>query len=189
MKKGIDSDEVLTKLFGSISRARILSFLYAHAGQSFYQREIMYETGLSLRPVQILDLGSNLYSWLLFHCLRLRNRSNFKGEEKAWGALFNCWQCFRVILSMIPCHDQPDSTNQDFFNMSSFEGLRKGIFFLTMRTETILLGGCQRCCWKLEKGDGFIFRDRGEKKGRAVFDWRILVIANNSWLNFWVIFH
>ena len=26
---------------------------------------------------------------------------------------------------MIPCHDQPDSTNQDFFNMSSFEGLRK----------------------------------------------------------------
>ena len=62
MKKGIDSDEVLTKLFGSISRARILSFLYAHAGQSFYQREIMYETGLSLRPVQreldnLVDLG------------------------------------------------------------------------------------------------------------------------------------
>lgn len=40
------------KLFGSISRARILSFLFAHVGQSFYQREIMYETGLSLRPVQ-----------------------------------------------------------------------------------------------------------------------------------------
>jgi DNA-binding MarR family transcriptional regulator len=62
MKKGIDSDEVLTRLFGSISRARILGFLYAHTGQSFYQREIMHETGLSLRPVQreldnLVDLG------------------------------------------------------------------------------------------------------------------------------------
>jgi hypothetical protein len=62
MKKRIDPGGVLTKLFGSISRARILGFLYAHAGQSFYQREIMYETGLSLRPVQreldnLVDLG------------------------------------------------------------------------------------------------------------------------------------
>src|SRR3990170_7010526 len=62
MKNGIESKEVLTKLFGLISRARILGFLYAHTGQSFYQREIMYETGLSLRPVQreldnLVDLG------------------------------------------------------------------------------------------------------------------------------------
>ena len=62
MKNRIESKEVLTKLFGSISRARILGFLYGHAGQSFYQREIMYETGLSLRPVQreldnLVDLG------------------------------------------------------------------------------------------------------------------------------------
>jgi hypothetical protein len=40
------------KLFGSVSRARILSFFYAFEGQSFYQREIMYETGLALRAVQ-----------------------------------------------------------------------------------------------------------------------------------------
>jgi predicted transcriptional regulator len=52
MTKRIDSEETLVKLFGSVSRARILSFLYAFEGQSFYQREIMYETGLILRAVQ-----------------------------------------------------------------------------------------------------------------------------------------
>ena len=45
-------EEILKKLFGSVTRARILCFLYTLPGQSFYQREIMYETGLSLRPVQ-----------------------------------------------------------------------------------------------------------------------------------------
>jgi predicted DNA-binding transcriptional regulator len=52
MKIKSEGEERVIKLFGSISRARILTFLLAHAGQSFYQREIMYETGLSLRPVQ-----------------------------------------------------------------------------------------------------------------------------------------
>jgi predicted transcriptional regulator len=52
MKKKSDSEEVLVKLFGSISRARILVLLHAVPGQSFYQREIMYETGLTLRAVQ-----------------------------------------------------------------------------------------------------------------------------------------
>jgi predicted transcriptional regulator len=52
MTKRMDSEETLVKLFGSVSRARILSFLYAFEGQSFYQREIMYETGLVLRAVQ-----------------------------------------------------------------------------------------------------------------------------------------
>jgi DNA-binding MarR family transcriptional regulator len=52
MKKKSDSKEVLVKLFGSISRARILGFLYAFPGASFYQREIMYETGLTLRAIQ-----------------------------------------------------------------------------------------------------------------------------------------
>ena len=46
------SEENLIKLFGSVSRARILLLLFAHVGRGFYQREIMYETGLSLRPVQ-----------------------------------------------------------------------------------------------------------------------------------------
>lgn len=50
------------KLFGSVSRARILGFLYTHVGRTFYQREIVYEAGLSLRPVQrelnnLMDLG------------------------------------------------------------------------------------------------------------------------------------
>jgi len=50
------------RLFGSTSRTRILCFLYEHAGESFYQREIVFETGLSLRPAQrelsnLVELG------------------------------------------------------------------------------------------------------------------------------------
>lgn len=57
-----DSDEILSRLFGSVSRARILEFLLSHSGRAFYQREIMYETGLTLQPTQrelknLLDLG------------------------------------------------------------------------------------------------------------------------------------
>ena len=51
MKK-IDAEENLVRLFGSTSRPRILSFLFANTGHSFYQREIMHETGLSLQTVQ-----------------------------------------------------------------------------------------------------------------------------------------
>jgi DNA-binding transcriptional ArsR family regulator len=52
MKRKPSSEKDLVKLFGSVSRARILCFLYAFPGQSFYQREIMFETGLALRAVQ-----------------------------------------------------------------------------------------------------------------------------------------
>jgi len=52
MKNNREADETLAKLFGSVSRARILEFLLAHAGRAFYQREIMFETGLSLHPTQ-----------------------------------------------------------------------------------------------------------------------------------------
>lgn len=52
MKKKGDLERDLVKLFGSVSRARILELLYAFAGKSFYQREIMHETGLVLRAVQ-----------------------------------------------------------------------------------------------------------------------------------------
>jgi predicted transcriptional regulator len=56
------SEENLTKLFGSVSRARILVLFFAHMSRKFYQREIMYETGLSLQPVQrelvnLVELG------------------------------------------------------------------------------------------------------------------------------------
>jgi len=62
MKIKPEKEERLAKLFGSVSRARILSLLVAHAGRSFYQREIMYEMGFSLRPVQrelsnLVDIG------------------------------------------------------------------------------------------------------------------------------------
>lgn len=46
------ADEILDKLFGSVSRARIIELLVSHAGRAFYQREIMFETGLSLHPAQ-----------------------------------------------------------------------------------------------------------------------------------------
>jgi len=42
----------LIKFFGSTSRARILSLLLGTPEMSFYQREIMYETALSLQAVQ-----------------------------------------------------------------------------------------------------------------------------------------
>jgi len=55
-------DEILARLFGSVARTRILELLVSQAGKAFYQREIMYETGLSLQPTQrelknLLDLG------------------------------------------------------------------------------------------------------------------------------------
>jgi hypothetical protein len=58
----LDPVEILTRLFGSVSRARILQFLLSHAGRAFYQREIMFETGLTLHPTQrelknLNDLG------------------------------------------------------------------------------------------------------------------------------------
>jgi hypothetical protein len=52
MKKNADPEQDLIKLFGSVSRTRILGFLHAFRGQSFYQREIMFKTGLTLRGVQ-----------------------------------------------------------------------------------------------------------------------------------------
>jgi predicted transcriptional regulator len=52
MKKSADPELDLIKLFGSVSRVRILGFLHAFRGQSFYQREIMFRTGLTLRGVQ-----------------------------------------------------------------------------------------------------------------------------------------
>jgi predicted transcriptional regulator len=57
MKRKPGSKEDLVKLFGSVSRSRILSILYAFPGQSFYQREIMFETGLALRAIQ-RELGN-----------------------------------------------------------------------------------------------------------------------------------
>ncbi|PIV25024.1 MAG: hypothetical protein COZ69_12830 [Deltaproteobacteria bacterium CG_4_8_14_3_um_filter_45_9] len=72
MIKRAGLEENLVKLFGSVSRARILSFLYAFEGQSFYQREIMYETGLALRAVQ-REL-QNLASLGIVKIKKTRNR-------------------------------------------------------------------------------------------------------------------
>jgi len=47
-----DAETSLIKLFGSTSRARILLFLFNNPHQAFYQREIMFETGLSLQTIQ-----------------------------------------------------------------------------------------------------------------------------------------
>jgi len=52
VKENLKADEILAKLFGSVSRARIIELLVSHAGRAFYQREIMFETGLSLHPTQ-----------------------------------------------------------------------------------------------------------------------------------------
>ena len=47
-----DTEEMMVKLFGSTSRPRILNLLLSRSEEAFYQREIMYETGLSLQAVQ-----------------------------------------------------------------------------------------------------------------------------------------
>jgi predicted transcriptional regulator len=62
MKSKTNPGEVLPKLFGSGSRARILELLLSNSGRTFYQREIMFEAGLSLQPAQrelanLVDLG------------------------------------------------------------------------------------------------------------------------------------
>jgi len=46
------AEKMRVRLFGSTSRPRILSLLVSRPQQAFYQREIMYETGLSLHAVQ-----------------------------------------------------------------------------------------------------------------------------------------
>jgi len=61
MKNEDKAETVLIKLFGSTSRVRILSLLLKNPESSFYQREIMFETGLSLQAVQReLDNLANL---------------------------------------------------------------------------------------------------------------------------------
>ena len=62
MKNRDHMEEMMVRLFGSTSRPRILSLLLNHPQQTFYQREIMYETGLSLQAVKrelenLLGLG------------------------------------------------------------------------------------------------------------------------------------
>jgi predicted transcriptional regulator len=62
MKNRDHTEEMMVRLFGSTSRPRILSLLLSRPQQTFYQREIMYETGLSLQTVQrelenLLGLG------------------------------------------------------------------------------------------------------------------------------------
>jgi predicted DNA-binding transcriptional regulator len=52
MKKRDQKEEMLSRFFGSTARPRILNLLIGHPRQTFYQREIMYETGLSLQTVQ-----------------------------------------------------------------------------------------------------------------------------------------
>ena len=52
MKNRGPREEMMVRLFGSTSRPRILSLLLSRPRQTFYQREIMYETGLSLQTVQ-----------------------------------------------------------------------------------------------------------------------------------------
>ena len=62
MKNKDKAEEVLIKLFGSTSRAGILTLFFEKIGRSFYQREIVFETGLSLQAVQrelsnLVELG------------------------------------------------------------------------------------------------------------------------------------
>jgi predicted transcriptional regulator len=52
MAKRSAPEEGLVRLFGSISRVRILALLIGSPGRRLYQREITYEIGFPLQPVQ-----------------------------------------------------------------------------------------------------------------------------------------
>jgi predicted transcriptional regulator len=52
MKNRDHMEKMMIRLFGSTARPRILGLLLGRPQQTFYQREIMYETGLSLQAVQ-----------------------------------------------------------------------------------------------------------------------------------------
>jgi len=52
MKSTTHAEEAIIKLFGSTSRPRILLFLFSNPSQAFYQREVVFETGLCLQAVQ-----------------------------------------------------------------------------------------------------------------------------------------
>ena len=52
MKNSDHMEEMMVRLFGSTSRQRILRLILRRPQQAFYQREIIYETGLSLLAVQ-----------------------------------------------------------------------------------------------------------------------------------------
>jgi predicted transcriptional regulator len=52
MAKRSVTEEDLVRLFGSISRVRILALMIGSPGRRLYQREIMYEVGFPLQPVQ-----------------------------------------------------------------------------------------------------------------------------------------
>ena len=77
------SEDALGKLFGSTSRARILRLLCVNPDREFYQREIMYETGLSLQPVQ-RELGILLELGVLIR-LAARNRIYYRVDtDSVW---------------------------------------------------------------------------------------------------------
>jgi len=50
--EGEEKEKRLYRLLGSMARVRILVFLLNQKGERAYQRQIMFETGLSLNPVQ-----------------------------------------------------------------------------------------------------------------------------------------
>jgi predicted transcriptional regulator len=52
MESRAEPEVLLIKLFGPVSRARILTLLVSRPGQQLYQLEIMYEIGFPLQPVQ-----------------------------------------------------------------------------------------------------------------------------------------
>jgi hypothetical protein len=52
LEKEDEKERRLYRLLGSLARVRILLFFLKQKGQKAYQRQIMYETGLTLNPIQ-----------------------------------------------------------------------------------------------------------------------------------------
>ncbi len=58
MKNEDTQDTMLAKLFGSTSRARILSLFLGNPRTSYYQREVMFETGQQSLQATQRELGN-----------------------------------------------------------------------------------------------------------------------------------
>lgn len=107
MPKTIDSDEILSRLFGSVSRARILLLLVSQAGRTFYQMSKIsfiiggghfYSSDLPGRTLREQIGLSPKNSWHSsaknnFNVLRIFSENGWEiTEARVSSSLFNCFK-------------------------------------------------------------------------------------------------
>jgi predicted transcriptional regulator len=77
----VPDNNLLMRLFGSNSRTKILALLFSRPHQSFYQREIIFEAGLSLQAGQ-RELG-NLVNAGIVKKLETRKKVYYEADARS----------------------------------------------------------------------------------------------------------